>query len=36
MAVFMAQGHAETVEFEPGDVGYALQGSGHYIENNGE
>ena len=35
MTVFMAQGHAETVEFGVGDVGYAPQGSGHYIENIG-
>jgi oxalate decarboxylase len=36
MTVFMAQGNAETVEFEAGDVGYAPQGSGHYIENVGD
>jgi oxalate decarboxylase len=36
MSVFMAQGNAETVEFEAGDVGYAPQGSGHYIENTGD
>jgi oxalate decarboxylase len=36
MTVFMAQGNAETVEFEAGDVGYVPQGSGHYIENTGE
>jgi oxalate decarboxylase len=35
MSVFLAQGHAETAEFEAGDVGYAPQGSGHYIENTG-
>lgn len=35
MTVFMAQANAETVEFEAGDVGYAPQGSGHYIENTG-
>jgi oxalate decarboxylase len=35
MTVFMAQGNAETVEFEAGDVGYVPQGSGHYIENTG-
>jgi oxalate decarboxylase len=35
MTVFMAQGNATTAEFEAGDVGYAPQGSGHYIENTG-
>lgn len=35
MTVFMAQGNAETVELEAGDVGYVPQGSGHYIENTG-
>lgn len=35
MTVFMAQANAETVEFEAGDVGYAPQGSGYYIENTG-
>ncbi|MBV9453080.1 MAG: hypothetical protein JOZ19_02975 [Rubrobacter sp.] len=33
MTVFTAQGNAETVVFEAGDVGYVPQGSGHYIEN---
>jgi oxalate decarboxylase len=36
MTVFMAEGNAETVEFEAGDVGYVPQGSGHYIENTGD
>lgn len=36
MTVFMAEGDAETVEFEAGDVGYVPQGSGHYIENTGD
>jgi len=36
MTVFMAQRKAETAEFEAGDVGYASQGSGHYIENMGD
>jgi oxalate decarboxylase len=36
MTIFMAQGNAETVDFETGDIGYVPQGSGHYIENTGD
>ena len=35
MTVFASSGRAETAEFGPGDVGYAPQGYGHYIENIG-
>jgi oxalate decarboxylase len=35
MTVFGSNGRARTDEFAPGDVGYAPQGYGHYIENIG-
>jgi oxalate decarboxylase len=35
MTVFGAGGRARTDEFGPGDIGYAPQGFGHYIENIG-
>jgi oxalate decarboxylase len=35
MTVFGSHGRARTEEFAPGDVGYAPQGYGHYIENIG-
>ncbi len=36
MTVFLSQGQAVTEEFEPGDVGYAPMGAGHYILNTGD
>lgn len=36
VTVFASHGHAETVEFGPGDVGYVPQGFGHYLENIGD
>ena len=35
MAVFSAGGHARTMDFEAGDVGYIEQSMPHYIENTG-
>lgn len=35
MTVFGSKGRARTAEFGPGDVGFAPQGYGHYIENIG-
>ena len=35
MAVFLAEGHVVTEQFEAGDVGYAPMGAGHYIKNTG-
>lgn len=35
MTVFASKGRAETVELTAGDVGYAPQGYGHYLENTG-
>jgi oxalate decarboxylase len=35
MTVFGSGGRARTEEYGPGDVGYAPQGFGHYIENIG-
>jgi oxalate decarboxylase len=34
--VFLSQGQAVTEDFEPGDVGYAPMGTGHYILNTGD
>lgn len=36
MTVFGSGGRARTEEYGPGDVGYAPQGFGHYIENIGD
>lgn len=36
MTVFASSGRAETVELGAGDVGYAPQGYGHYLENAGD
>lgn len=36
MTVFGSGGRARTADFGPGDVGYAPQGMGHYIENIGD
>ena len=35
MTVFVAGGHARTMDMEEGDVGYVLQSNPHYIENTG-
>ncbi|HVH85784.1 MAG TPA: oxalate decarboxylase family bicupin [Terriglobales bacterium] len=36
MTVFAASGRARTMDFAPGDVGYVLRSTGHYIENTGD
>jgi oxalate decarboxylase len=36
MTVFVAGGHARTMDVEEGDVGYVLQSNPHYIENMGD
>jgi oxalate decarboxylase len=36
MTVFAAAGHARTMDFHPGDVGYIDQSLPHYIENTGD
>jgi oxalate decarboxylase len=36
MTVFTAGGHARTMDFAPGDVGYIEQSAPHYIENLGD
>jgi oxalate decarboxylase len=36
MTVFSAGGHARTMDFEEGDVGYINQSEPHYIENTGD
>ena len=36
MTVFSAGGHARTMDFHPGDVGYIEQSQPHYIENIGD
>jgi oxalate decarboxylase len=36
MTVFAAGGHARTMDFHPGDVGYIDQSLPHYIENIGD
>src|SRR5438309_3609142 len=36
MTVFAAGTRARTMDFQPGDVGYILQASPHYIENTGD
>jgi oxalate decarboxylase len=36
MTVFVAGGHARTMDFEVGDVGYILQSTPHYVENTGD
>ena len=36
MTVFIADGHARTMDFEEGDVGYVLQSNPHYVENTGD
>ena len=36
MTVFSAGGHARTMDFEEGDVGYINKSAPHYIENTGE
>jgi oxalate decarboxylase len=36
MAVFSAGGHARTMDFQAGDVGYIEQSMPHYIENTGD
>jgi oxalate decarboxylase len=36
MTVFAASGRARTMDFAPGDVGYVLRSTGHYIENIGD
>ncbi len=36
MTVFSAGGHARTMDFHPGDVGYIEQSMPHYIENLGD
>jgi len=36
MTVFAASGRARTMDFLPGDVGYVLRSTGHYIENTGD
>jgi oxalate decarboxylase len=36
MTVFSAGGHARTMDFEEGDVGYIEQSAPHYIENTGD
>ena len=36
MTVFGSGGRARTEQYGPGDVGYAPQGFGHYIENIGD
>lgn len=35
MTVFASEGHANTVDFRPSDVGYVPRAMGHYIENVG-
>jgi oxalate decarboxylase len=36
MTVFVAGGHARTMDFEEGDVGYVLQSTPHYVQNVGD
>jgi oxalate decarboxylase len=36
MTIFAASGRARTMDFAPGDVGYVLRSTGHYIENIGD
>ncbi len=36
MTVFVAGGHARTLDVQEGDVGYVLQSNPHYIENTGD
>jgi oxalate decarboxylase len=36
MTVFSAGGHARTMDFEEGDVGYINQSEPHYVENTGD
>ncbi len=36
MTIFAAGGHARTMDFHPGDVGYIEQSQPHYIENIGD
>ncbi len=36
MTVFAAGGHARTMDFQEGDVGYVLQSTPHYVENLGD
>jgi oxalate decarboxylase len=36
MTVFVAGGHARTMDVEEGDVGYVLRSNPHYIENTGD
>jgi oxalate decarboxylase len=36
MTVFVAGGHARTMDMNEGDVGYVLQSNPHYIENTGD
>jgi oxalate decarboxylase len=35
MAVFAYEGHANTVDFKPGDMGYVPCSMGHHIRNTG-
>jgi oxalate decarboxylase len=35
MTVFVAAGHARTMDVQEGDVGYVLQSNPHYVENTG-
>jgi len=35
MTVFAAGGHARTMDFQAGDVGYVEQSMPHYVENTG-
>jgi oxalate decarboxylase len=36
MSIFSAGGHARTMDFHPGDVGYVGRSMPHYIENIGD
>ena len=36
VGVFLAPGESETAVIGPGDVGFAPQGSGHYLRNVGQ
>jgi oxalate decarboxylase len=36
ITLFAAVGHARTMDFEAGDIGYFPQSMGHYIENRGD
>jgi oxalate decarboxylase len=36
MTIFGAGGHARTMDFHPGDVGYIDQSQPHYVENIGD